>query len=132
MQFITQVRHENDVHELIFSEASRNSVEEFIALLFDFYENLGVEHIYLLLNLRESGMLPLRHFTARMRELNQQCPNHPALHMALALNDSTLADVTSALMRTIMRRDSAQYFTDIDKAYFWLKMEQDKQHSLGD
>lgn len=127
MSLITYQQLDNNVHKLFFIEANRRSSDEFIEILTDFYQNVELDNVYLLLDLRESGMLPLRRLTTNMRHINEEYPNHPAVHIALALNDGLMVDVTSALMRTIMRRDSIQYFTDIDKAYQWLEIEQDKR-----
>ena len=71
--------------------------------------------------------LGLRYLTVELRRLNELYSTHAPIYIALVLEDVNLIEVTSALMRTIMRRDSAQYFTDIDKARLWLNLEQTKQ-----
>ena len=127
MTLITHLRQDNNVHELIFTEASRRSTDQLIEMLANFYRQEQQEQIYLLLDMRQSGMLPLRYLTVEMRRLNEQYAKHAPIFIALVLEDVNLIEVTSALMRTIMRRDSAQYFTDIDKARLWLNLEQIKQ-----
>jgi hypothetical protein len=127
MSLITHLRQDNNVHELAFTEASRRSTDQLITILADFYRNPQSESIYLLLDMRDSGMLPLRYLTLEMRRLNEEYLNHAPIYIALVVDDVSIIEVTSVLMRTIMRRDSAQYFTNIDKARLWLDIEQRKQ-----
>ena len=128
MSLITHLRQDNNVHELAFTEASRRSTDQLITLLADFYRKPQSESIYLVLNMCISGMLPLRYLTVELRRLNEEYPNHASIYIAIVLKDASIIEVTSALMRTIMRRDSTQYFTDIDKARLWLDIEQRKHN----
>ena len=127
MSLITHLRQKNNVHELEFTEASRLSTDQFITLLADFYRESQSVSIYLILDMRISGMLPLRYLTLELRRLNEEYVNHVPIYIAIVLKDPSIIEVASALMRTIMRRDSTQYFTDIDKARLWLDIEQRKR-----
>lgn len=127
MSLITHLRQKNNVHELAFTEASRRSTDQLITLLADFYRKPQSESIYLVLDMRASGMLPLRYLTVEMRRLNEEYTNHAPIYIAIVLKDTSLIDVTSALMKTIMRRDSVQYFTILEKARLWLDIEQRKR-----
>lgn len=126
MTLITHLRQDNNSHELIFTEASRKATDQLIEMLADFYRKQG-DRIYILLDMRQSGMLPLRYLTVELRRLNELYSSHSPIFIALVMNDASMLEVTSALMRTIMRRDNAQYFMDIDKARLWLSLEQKKQ-----
>jgi hypothetical protein len=127
MSTITHIRAEPNTHELVFSESSRRAIDQFIQMVHQLYKDTPDSTIYLLLDLRESGMLPLRYLTLGIRELIDSYPHHPGTAMAIVLDDPTMINVTSALMQTIMRRDQAQYFTQIDKARLWLQLEYRKR-----
>jgi hypothetical protein len=125
MELITHQRTEEGFHEIVFSKACRASIEELTTLLENLYEDNN-PNIYCLLDMRASGMLPLRYLTYQMRRLQTTYKNHYPIHLAIVLQDSLMLDVSMVLLRTIMRHDRAQYFTDIEKAHIWLRMHRDK------
>ncbi len=127
MPVITHVSLENNIHELVFSEASRNAIDQFLEMLVSFYQETPGEHPYIILDMRESGMLPLRYLTKSLRRLFERYPEHESANIAIVLEDPQMLHVTRALLRTIMRRETVQYFTKIEKARFWLKLEQNKR-----
>ena len=125
MGLITHHRTTEGIHELIFQKASRASIEELTNLLDKMYQtNAGSS--YCLLDLRPSGMLPIRYLTYQMRRLHTRYPNHEPIHIAMVLNDGLMLNMSQVLLRTVMQRDRAQYFTDMDKARDWLRLEQKK------
>lgn len=128
MPVITHITLDNNIHELVFAESSRQAINQFLDKLVEFYEQAGDEHLYIVLDMRQSGMLPLRSLTQSLRSLLQTYPDHDAATIALVLDDPQMLDVTEALLKTIMRRDTIQYFTQLDKARLWLSIEQNKSN----
>lgn len=126
MSALTVVSVDNNVHELVFNEASRQAADEFLSMWAALYERNEANMLYIVLDMRDSGMLPLRYLTTQMRDMLQQHPDRESAHIAIVLDDPQILSVTQALMRTIIRRQRVQYFTQMDKAYFWLEIEKKK------
>lgn len=116
------------IHEIVFAIASRSSIDELTTHLNDILLKQDKKHDahYILLDLRESGMLPLKYLAHRLRELLQQYPERAQIFIAMVLDDGVLLNVTSALLRTIFRRDSVQYFYRYDHARMWLQLEKNR------
>lgn len=124
MQAVLEYMKRSDgIHEIVFAIASRSSIDELVIRL----ETILLQSIdaqYILLDLRESGMLPLRYFAHSLRELLARHPERAQIFIAMVLDDGVLLNVTSALLRTILRRDRVQYFYRYDHAQMWLQLEQ--------
>ena len=114
-----------NIHELVFHKASRASIEELTNLLDKMYQ-ANTARSYCLLDLRPSGMLPIRYLTHQMRRLHNRYPHHHPIHIAIVLDDGLMLNMSQVLLRTVMQRDRAQYFTEMDKAREWLLLEQKK------
>ncbi|MGB7340181.1 MAG: hypothetical protein WBC91_14890 [Phototrophicaceae bacterium] len=127
MSVITHVALDNNSHELVFAEASRNAIDQFLGMLVEFFEASNGEAFYIVLDMRHSGMLPLRYLTKSLRRVLERYPDHTRASIAIVLEDPQLLDVTRALLRTIMHREVVQYFTQIDKAHLWLKIVKNKR-----
>jgi hypothetical protein len=116
------LKRADGIHEIVFTIASRSSIDELIAqlelILLD-----SRDAQYVLLDLRESGMLPLRYLAYSLRQLLERHPERAQIFVAMVLDDGVLLNVTSALLRTIMRRDRVQYFDRYDHAKMWLQLE---------
>lgn len=126
MPVITHVALDNNIHELVFAESSHDAIDQFLVMLIDFYKEANDNSAYVVLDMRESGMLPLRYLTKSLRRLFEQYPVKETAKIALVLEDPQMLNVTRALLGTIMRRESVQYFTQIEEARTWLQLEQNK------
>lgn len=123
MQSVLEYMQKADgIHEIVFSVASRASITELMTHLDDILSR-NLDKNYILLDLRESGMLPLRHLGYSLRTLLERHPEHGQIFVAMVLDDGVLLNVTSALLRTIFRRDHVQYFDRYDHANMWLRLE---------
>ena len=120
MPVITHITLDDNIHELVFSESSRRAIDHFLDMLVQFYSENGDDNLYFVLDMRESGMLPLRYLTKELRALLEAYPDREAARIALVLDDPQMLNVTRALLNTIVRRDRVQYFTQVDKARLWL------------
>ncbi|MGJ3239308.1 MAG: hypothetical protein ACFE0Q_11425 [Anaerolineae bacterium] len=123
MSVITHVRLEHDLHEIIFTEASHSAIDQFLGLLEQLYQRANYNKLYVVLDLRDSGMLPLRYLTKSVRYLFDKYPEQQFATLALVLEDVQMLNVTRALLNTIMHRETVQYFTRQDKARLWLQIE---------
>ncbi|MEO1288485.1 MAG: hypothetical protein AAFV93_12015 [Chloroflexota bacterium] len=123
MAIITHVARNKHIHEVVFTESSRGAIDQFLSMLSKIYEQSNGLPIYIVLDMRHSGMLPLRYLTKSLRRTLEQFPNRPPANIAIVLEDPQMLNVTRALLRTITHRESVQYFTQIDKARLWLQLE---------
>ncbi len=110
------------IHEIVFAIASRSSIDELTTHLDSILHQHSDAH-YILLDLRESGMLPIRYLAYSLRQLLQRHPERAQIYIAMVLDDGVLLNVTSALLRTILHRDHVQYFYRYDHAQMWLQLE---------
>ena len=125
MGLITHQKTTDGIHELVFHKSSRASIEELTNLLEDIY-NRNPHTSFCIIDLRTSGMLPIRYLTYQMRRLHARHTHHNPIHIAFVLDDNTTLNMSQVLLGTVMQRDHAQYFTDINNARLWLKVEQKK------
>jgi len=125
-QVLEYLQRADGIHEIVFAIASRSSIDELTTHLNDILLQGNNEAHYILLDLRESGMLPLRYLAHSLRELLQKHPERSQIFIAMVLDDGVLLNVTSALLRTILRRDRVQYFYRYDHAKMWLQLEKNR------
>ena len=125
MGLITYNHTDDNIHELVFHKACRASIEELAKLMEKMYQS-DTPYNYCILDLRPSGMLPIRYLTYQMRRLRTAYPQHKPVHIAVVLDDKLMLNMSQVLLRTVMHRDNAQYFTTMDKARAWLHLEQNK------
>lgn len=124
---LIQHKQSDDTHIFAFHQATRMAVDDLTQHLRTLYSTAKPEHpFYIILDMRASGMLPLRYLAYSLRALVSQHPNKPSAYIAVILDDSALVSVTDALLKTILRRDHVQYFTQLDTAQLWLQIERKK------
>jgi hypothetical protein len=82
---------------------------------------------YGLMDIRGHYVLPLRDFSAQLKRLYREMPEGQTLFIALVV-DASVIGVLSTIVKTLIRRDSIQYFTNVDKAKMWLAIERNKQN----
>jgi hypothetical protein len=81
---------------------------------------------FALMDMRGHYVLPLRDFSAQLKRLYRDLPETQPLFLAMVV-DSSVVGVLSTIVKTLVRRESIQYFTNIDKAKMWLSIERNKQ-----
>jgi hypothetical protein len=82
---------------------------------------------YGLIDMRGHYVLPLRDFSAQLKRLYRDLPENQPLFLAMVV-DASVVSVLSTIVKTLVRRESIQYFTNIDKAKMWLSIERNKQN----
>jgi hypothetical protein len=82
---------------------------------------------YGLMDIRGHYVLPLRDFSAQLKRLYREMPEGQTLFIALVV-DASVIGVLSTIVKTLIRRDSIQYFTNVEKAKMWLTIERNKQN----
>lgn len=82
--------------------------------------------LFILLEVQNAEIYYLRGIILRLKDVIRTFPEHKNFFNAIVLKDSTLLDIADTLMRTLIQREQIQYFTDPEKARFWLRLEKQK------
>ncbi|MEL6308726.1 MAG: hypothetical protein AAFN11_19235 [Chloroflexota bacterium] len=125
MSTLTYISMDNNTHELVFNEATRKATDEFIALWAK-WQTMQSGNLYIVLDMRPAGMVPLRYLTKQMKKMLAKHVEGENVYIAIVLDDPQMLMVTQVLLRTIVKRQPVQYFTQVEKAHLWIKIEQKK------
>lgn len=84
---------EHDIHEIIFDEASRKSMDEYIGTIYEIYDEhlKGRNHVKIMLDIHKSGMLPVGYAAAIMEKTFKELAPFPKPYIAY-LTDRNNAD----------------------------------------
>lgn len=93
--YLTLIEHDNGIHELIFHEATRHAVDEYLGIVETILEKQlagGEAIIHLLIDLSEAGAPPFAYITQQGRKmLHEHHKERDAIHLksAFLAKDST-------------------------------------------
>lgn len=113
-------------HITISSEFNMPEIQELMDVLQEIARTNPDKATYIIIDLRGQYVLPLREFASPLKRFYQNLPENQAIFMAL-LVDTAVVSVLSTIIKTLIKRDSIQYFTQDDKAHLWLTIERGKQ-----
>jgi len=82
---------------------------------------------YLLIDARGAKLLPLRLLASELKRISRQSGNVEA-SIAIIIHNQSFTDEMAVMIKTILERDNVELFTSIDKARFWLELQQ-KRHT---
>lgn len=119
MSYLTHHQGLQNVHELNFLEANRRACEYFLGLLANSYQ-CSDEKPHILLDMRQSGLLPLAYLGRELQSLLKNYPQHPNTQLALVLENSQSIKLCQFFLAPSLRNEKVQYFTEIDSARSWL------------
>jgi hypothetical protein len=111
----------------ILSEFGSAEAQEVIDILAEIASNSAGHPAFGLIDMRGHYVLPLRDFSAQLKRLYRDMHDEQPLFLAMVV-DASVVSVLSTIVKTLIRRDSIQYFTQADKAYLWLSIERSKQN----
>lgn len=119
---------ENDVHELIFTEASREAVDELVIHMSHIFDNTPERSVVrVLVDNRSVGMQPVTYMFQRMREWNAHHRTRFTSRAAVLVDDTILVWLVDSLLKTILRSApiTLRYFPsdERDAAIVWLLSE---------
>jgi hypothetical protein len=126
MSHVTYHQHSEGTHVIdVLSEFGAQEAQEAIDMLGQIATSQSPA--YALMDMREHYVLPLRDFSAQLKRLYREMPEGQTLFVAMVV-DASVVSVLSTIVKTLVRRDSIQYFTNMDKAKMWLSIERTKQN----
>mgnify|MGYP006921656194 CR=1 FL=1 len=82
---------EYDVHEYLFKESSRRAMDEYVQLIHEIYEEhiAGRSDILIILDIHESGMLPVKYAGAVMQKLFEDFAPFPKVYITYLSDDAS-------------------------------------------
>ena len=73
-----------DIHEIVFDEASRKSMDEYIGTIYEIYDEhlKGRDYVKIMLDIHKSGMLPVNYASAIMEKTFKELAPFPKPYIA--------------------------------------------------
>lgn len=128
MSHIAYHQNADGIHTIdILSEFGGAEAQDVIDILAEIALTSAGQPAYGLIDMRGHYVLPLRDFSAQLKRLYREIPENQPLFLAMVV-DASVVSVLSTIVKTLIRRDSIQYFVQADKAHLWLSIERNKQN----
>jgi hypothetical protein len=123
-QFETNYLAEGIYQVFAVGSFKEEDTETLSSLLYEIYEPESAS--YVIINLSKNYVLPLQSLGARILRFYREITNNAPMYIAIIVQPS-LAQVLGCVLKTLMRREWVQTFTDTKLAQQWLALEQKKQ-----
>ena len=115
----------NGIYEIDTIGSFRDSDTEYlIEMLANIHESRETNYLYI--DLSQHHVLPLRALGSTILNFYREQVYQAPLFIALIVQPS-LAQVLTSVIKTLMRRELVQVFTEPERAYQWLEIERQKQ-----
>lgn len=115
---------DQDVHEWIFAESSRRGMDEYIASIYDIYDDhlKGKPDVLILLDISQSGMLPIKYASLITEKTFNELSPFPKTYVAYLSSDLADKSLVNIMDYTATRKVNRLYFPleDRDRAIEWL------------
>ena len=113
------------IHEFIFTESSRNSMDEYFAFLYEIYDEhlKGKPAVRIILDVHQSGMLPVKYGTLVMERMFKDLAPFPKPYIAYLYASSTDRSLISGMDYTTALKpvDRLSFpYDEREKAIEWL------------
>lgn len=119
-----QFLEEQTIHEFIFVEATRKAMDQYIGTIYEIYDEhlKGKPSMRILLDIHQSGMLPVKYASAIMEKTFKELAPFPKPYVAYLsegnLNDSLISTMNYTASKHVDRLTFQ--IQDRDKAIEWL------------
>jgi hypothetical protein len=123
MRTVEHTTHHERVHQFTFFEATRETVDEWMTLLEVLLQRTdSTQPLSLLLDMRQSGVLPLATIHTRLHSLFAAQTTRPPGKVAILIAHETLHALVNSLLQIFSRTNEAQSFHDYDSAWVWISI----------
>ncbi len=124
LQNLTFIQHDNGIYELVLHKNNRQTVDELLHVITEYIRpEEQTEDIRLLLDQRETGVMPIRYLTSKIREYQATQKRALSSRTAILYKDNSLLTLMQGVMK-LFPMQGADTFTfikeDHDKAVAWL------------
>jgi hypothetical protein len=119
MNISTHTQDSRGIHWMTCADATKRAMSELMVKLRQIYSTES-EDMYCLFDLRELPEMSAYRIAQQMRPIIEK--HVSASHVALVLNEDAL-NAPDIALHTVHNRNSVQYFTSVEKAEDWLRLE---------
>jgi hypothetical protein len=96
---------EYDVHRIVFLEASREAIEEWVEVMNAIYDRLAPDQpVRFLFDERPSGALPLKYSINRGIHWARTLEHHPPARVGFLFPDRTIAQLANTMLGVVQRQ----------------------------
>jgi hypothetical protein len=121
MRTVEHSTHHNRIHQFTFLEASRESVDEWIVFMDILLARIDAsQSLLMMLDMRQSGILPLTTVHARLLKLFEAQKERPKGKIALILPEQSSASLANSMVQIFSRYNEVQTFATYDSAWDWI------------
>jgi hypothetical protein len=121
MRTVEHTTHHGRIHQFTFFQASRETVDEWMTMMRLLYERKpSTERLLLLIDMSESGILPLTTIHIQLHQLFETQQERPKGRVALVLREMTMPSVANSMLQIFNKHNETQSFLDYDKAWDWI------------
>lgn len=124
-EYVTyQYLEEYEIHEFIFAESSRRAMDDYIGFIYEIYDDYlkDKEGMRIILDIHESGMLPLRYASGIMKKIFEELQPFPKPYIAYLYDESIDQTLINSMGQTtsvsVTRLDFL--YKERDTAIEWL------------
>jgi hypothetical protein len=115
---------EHNIHEFIFAKSSRKGMDEYIGTIYEIYDEhlKGKPFMLIILDIHQSGMLPVKYATAIMEKTFKELAPFPKPYVAYLSDGGIDGSLISSMDYTASKHvDRLNFpFGERDKAIDWL------------
>jgi hypothetical protein len=112
---------DESIHEFVFTKPSRDAVDRYIKYLIDMYEVLKNEPVVrILLDFKQSGMLPMRYMQSRIKAMATESTTFPPTHVAYLIDKGMDQTLFRTIEYTADKNIDRTHFSNRDDAIEWL------------
>lgn len=115
---------EDDIHEFIFDESSRQGMDEYIGFIHEIYDEhlKGRSEVRIILDIHKSGMLPVRYATAIMEKTFKELSPFPKPYVVYLTNNTVDNSLVNTMDYTASRKVSRLHmpYEQREDAIAWL------------
>lgn len=120
---------ENDIHLFTFNESSSVAVDYFFDVLDRVYQNVNDESIVrVLMDVRQSGFMPLSYAFRQGRQWMNKLPSHPKAYIAVVHKENLLLSLMEMSFKSMrLGHLTTASFKELEPALQWLANNGQKQ-----
>lgn len=128
MSYVIYEQLSKNIHEVKMNRMNSAAIQQLFDLSTKIFSASDSENVYMLIDARESMLLPLRLLAHELRTLSRRDGQVKAC-IAIVIANRSISNETTKMLETILERDRVQIFTQLEKAHLWISLEQKHQLS---
>jgi|GEM_PF-5182465 len=128
MSYVIHEQSTGNLHEIKMNRMNSDAIQQLFDLSAKIFASSEQDDVYMLIDARESMLLPLRLLAHELRTLSRRDGKITAC-IAIVIANRSISAETTKMLETILERDRVQIFTGIEKARLWIDLEKKRRLS---